>query len=277
MAAAAARFGSGHAEERALGAFGLALFIHVAFVALVAIGISVESRRDISGPIINARLIENFVPREAAVTPPREETPETRPQDTRADRLREQRAREAAEAARQETARKQTARKEALAEKRRADDAAKQEATRRAELMKREQTQRALQKGLEAEERARAESALRERLTKETESLAQARTSGEQSRAQSEIARFEALIRQKVERNWLRPAQSASGLSCIVRLRIAPGGEVLSAVIVRGSGNGAFDRSVEAAVLRASPLPVPSDMSVFEHFRDLELKFKPED
>ncbi len=282
MTAAAVRSGPGHAEERAFGAFGLALFVHLAFLALMAIGISFESRRDISGPIINARLIENLPRREAAVTPPREETRDVepaavKPQDTRAERLREQREREAAEAARRETARKEAARKEALAEKQRAEDAARQEAARRAELMKREQAQRALQKGLEAEERARAQAALRERLKTEAASLAQARAGGEQSRAQSEIARFEALIRQKVERNWLRPAQSASGLSCVVRLRIAPGGEVLSAVIVRGSGDAAFDRSVEAAVLRASPLPVPTDLSAFEHFRDLELKFKPED
>jgi colicin import membrane protein len=287
MAAAALRPGAGHVEERAFGAFGLALFVHLAFVVLIAVGISFESRRDMSGPIVNARLVENFTPRETAATPPREETPEAKPaevkpQDNRAERLREQREREAAEAARRETARKEAARqeaarKEALAEKRRADDAARQEAARRAELMQREQAQRALQKGLAAEERARAESALRDRLKTEAASLAQARASGEQSRAQSEIARFEALIRQKVERNWLRPAQSAGGLSCVVRLRIAPGGEVLSAVIVRGSGDAAFDRSVEAAVLRASPLPVPSDLSVFEHFRDLELKFKPED
>lgn len=279
MAAAAARFGSGHAEERALGAFGLALFVHAAFVALVAIGISFESRRDMNGPVINARLIENFTPRQPAATPPREEPAEVKPaeakpRDTRAEQLREQHEREAA---RREMASKEAARKEALAEKRRADDAARHEAARRAEVMQREQAQRALQKGLEAEERARAETALRERLKTEATSLAQVRASGEQSRAQSEIARFEALIRQKVERNWLRPAQSASGLACVVRLRIAPGGEVLSAVIVRGSGNGAFDRSVEAAVLRASPLPVPSDLLVFEHFRDLELKFKPED
>lgn len=282
MTAAVVRPGSDHAEERAFGAFGLALFVHVAFLVLIAIGISFESRRDMSGPIVNARLVENFTPRAPAVTPSREETPEVKPaevkpQDTRAERLREQREREAAEAAKRETVRKEEARKEALAEKRRVDDAARQEAARRAELMKREQAQRALQKGLEAEERVRAEAALRERLKTEAASLAQARVSGEQSRAQSEIVRFEALIRQKVERNWLRPAQSPSGLSCVVRLRIAPGGEVLSAVIVRGSGDAAFDRSVEAAVLRASPLPVPSDLSVFEHFRDLELKFKPED
>lgn len=277
MTAAAVKFGSGHTEERALGAFGLALFVHLAFVALVAIGFSVESRRDMSGPIVNARLIENFVPREPVETPHREPAPEVKARDANADQAREQRERTAAEAAKKETASKEAARKEALTKKQRADESAKLEANRRAELLNREQAQRALQKGLEAEERARAESALRDRLTKETQSLAQARASGAQAHTQSETARFEALIRQKVERNWLRPVQSAGGLSCIVRLRISPGGEVLSAVIVRGSGDPAFDRSVEAAVVRASPLPVPSDLSMFEHFRDLELKFKPED
>jgi len=63
----------------------------------------------------------------------------------------------------------------------------------------------------------------------------------------------------------------------VVRVRLLPGGEVMpgSVRVLRSSGNGAFDRSVESAVYKASPLPVPSG-GLFESFRDLRLEFEPE-
>jgi colicin import membrane protein len=44
---------------------------------------------------------------------------------------------------------------------------------------------------------------------------------------------------------------------------------------VRSSGDPVFDRSVETAVYKAAPLPLPPDASLFNHFRDLRLIFKP--
>ncbi len=90
------------------------------------------------------------------------------------------------------------------------------------------------------------------------------------------MARIESLIRQKVERNWVRPAGWTKGMECVVRVRLAPTGEVMNATIARPSGSPAFDRSVENAVYKASPLPLPEDKGLFEHFRELELRFRPE-
>jgi hypothetical protein len=36
-----------------------------------------------------------------------------------------------------------------------------------------------------------------------------------------------------------------------------------------------FDRSVENAVHKASPMPLPKDAAVFKYFRELRLIFKP--
>jgi colicin import membrane protein len=44
--------------------------------------------------------------------------------------------------------------------------------------------------------------------------------------------------------------------------------------IIKSSGSAAFDRSVETAVYKAAPLPVPSG-GLFESFRTLRLNFKP--
>jgi colicin import membrane protein len=66
-------------------------------------------------------------------------------------------------------------------------------------------------------------------------------------------------------------------LSCIIRVKLLPGGDVIDATVVEGSGDAAFDRSAEAAVRRASPLPLPADRELFdEHFRTFNLHFKPQ-
>ena len=76
---------------------------------------------------------------------------------------------------------------------------------------------------------------------------------------------------------WLKPPNAGSGLSCTLKVRLIPGGDVVpgSVRVVASSGNERFDRSVEAAVYKASPLPVPSG-KLFESFRELTLVFDPD-
>ena len=141
-----------------------------------------------------------------------------------------------------------------------------------------EQRQAEATRKKEAEERRRvAEQSLKEQLVSEEKERADAKTKAEQAaRAQSELTRYEGLIRQKVERNWVRPVGWAKGMECTVRVRLAPTGEVIQATVTRPSGSPPFDRSVENAVYKASPLPLPEDQGLFEHFRELELRFRPE-
>lgn len=61
-----------------------------------------------------------------------------------------------------------------------------------------------------------------------------------------------------------RPAQRTEGLRCILRVHQGEDGGALSAHVAQGSGNAAFDHSAGEAVLRASPLPIPSHREVFE-------------
>lgn len=83
-----------------------------------------------------------------------------------------------------------------------------------------------------------------------------------------------AQIRDKIERNWIRPPGVAPGLEANVRVVQIPGGEVVQVEIATSSGNVAFDRSIEEAVLRSSPLPLPKDPSLFE--RSIMIAFEPE-
>ena len=64
-------------------------------------------------------------------------------------------------------------------------------------------------------------------------------------------------IQSSVTRNWRRPTGVPAGLKCTVSVMQANNGKVLRVEITQSSGNVAFDRSVEQAVLAASPLPPP--------------------
>jgi len=134
----------------------------------------------------------------------------------------------------------------------------KQEQKRKAEIERqRLESERALQEQLAAEQRLL-----------EAESARQ---------AQGVVDKYREIIKQKITRNWLRPAASKKGLACKVLVRLIPGGEVIEVRITSSSGDASFDRSVETAVLKASPLPLPPDPLLFEAFRELKLLFNPEE
>ncbi|MCB1760532.1 MAG: cell envelope integrity protein TolA, partial [Gammaproteobacteria bacterium] len=86
--------------------------------------------------------------------------------------------------------------------------------------------------------------------------------------------RYMLQIQQKIIRNWVRLEGVGSGLKCKLRVRLARGGNVLAVSVIEGSGSGVFDRSAEAAVFKAEPLPVPEDQ-LFDQFRDIIFVFDP--
>ncbi|MEW7981850.1 MAG: cell envelope integrity protein TolA [gamma proteobacterium symbiont of Phacoides pectinatus] len=185
---------------------------------------------------------------------------EKKRRESEARKVAEEKQRNAAEArkAAEEKQRKEAeARKMAEEKQRKAA-----EAKRAAEEKKR----KAAEAKRAAEERARQARAARE---------AEMRAALEAEENAREVDRYRGLIRQYIERNWVRPAGIGEGLSCTLSVRLAPGGAVLDASVVRGSGNGAFDRSARAAVYKADPLPVPSG-GLFESFRGIEIIFAPD-
>lgn len=93
------------------------------------------------------------------------------------------------------------------------------------------------------------------------------------------VNEFKALIRDAVERRWSRPPSARNGLSVTLSVNLIPGGEVTGQpVIVKSSGDPAYDRSVQNAILLASPLPVPTDPALFNaHFRKFTFVARPED
>ena len=180
--------------------------------------------------------------------------------------LKRKQAKEAKELAALEQKRKQAEAKSKLEDKQRKEAEAKRlaEEKRKTEEAKRLKTE---QERKAAEARAKAEKQARE------DELAQ-QFQDEQDAQET----FDAIsaIRQKVTRNWLRPPGTAEqGLKCVVRVRLGSSGSVLLVSVVESSGNGAFDRSVEAAVRKAEPLPMPSSPRLISEFKDLRFIFDP--
>ena len=89
-------------------------------------------------------------------------------------------------------------------------------------------------------------------------------------------------IYQAVHREWSRPPSARNDMEVRIQVDLTPSGDLLGVGVVDSSGNGAFDRSAQAAVRKAARalgrFPVPEDRRLFEaHFRHFTLLFKPED
>lgn len=104
----------------------------------------------------------------------------------------------------------------------------------------------------------------------------QAAASRRSQHTQGIIDKYKALILQAISQQWVIPSHVNRHLYCELFIRLAPGGVVLEVEVMKSSGDNSLDRSARAAVFRASPLPVPSDIISFEPFREFMLKVKPE-
>jgi len=140
-----------------------------------------------------------------------------------------------------------------------------QEEKRKAEEARKAEEKR-LREAEEARRRAQREEELRLAMAEE-ERRRQAEESGL-------LAQYKAIIQQRVQRNWIRPPEAQAGLECGLFVSQIPGGEVVGVRFGRCNGDEVVRRSIESAVLRASPLPPPPDPSLFE--RNLVFVFKPE-
>jgi colicin import membrane protein len=98
-------------------------------------------------------------------------------------------------------------------------------------------------------------------------------SNAQSSRQLSEIARYTALIQDKISRNW-QVEPSMKGKSCTLRIRLAADGLVISAK--RSSGDIKLCESAKRAALKANTLPIPKDPDISTKFRDFDITLKPE-
>ena len=146
-------------------------------------------------------------------------------------------------------------------------------ARRRAEALAEIRRQRALA----AQERSTAEQRAQQLNDARTTSATPTRPPpGNPDSRSIENAQYQVALKNAILRQWTRPESVRLGQECQVLIRQIPGGEVVSVEI---SPSCPYDeqgrRSVEAAVLKASPLPYAGFEDVF--VRNPTLKFRAED
>jgi len=115
---------------------------------------------------------------------------------------------------------------------------------------------------------------LKRRIQEDEKQRAAAVLQGQLNQAKN---KYVPLIKQKVQNNWIKPEGWGKGVKCVVNVRMVPSGEVVSATVIRSCGHSLYDRSVVNAVLKASPLPVPEDSTLFEPFRSINFTFNPKE
>lgn len=163
----------------------------------------------------------------------------------------------------------------------------KQDAERKAKEAEK-QKQALEEKAKEAERLKQAADKLAKAQQEEAAKLAKAQAAAKQKQAaaeaaaqnqimQDQISQYASMMMRKVTQNWRRPLGiESSALSCVIAVKLLPTGEVLEAIVVESSGQTEFDRSTELAVLKSSPLPMPSDDKARAEFRHFTFRFKPE-
>jgi len=262
-----------------------AVLLHVAFAAVFGLTlINIWSRPLQPTLAIQAVVVDRSVIDRAARQQEREKAQERERQQ--AEQRRQQEKREAEQRAEQERQQELKQREEEQ-QRRQAEE---QQARERQETERKAQAEADRQRKAEAErkrvadiERKQKEEAERRKaaedakLQQQREADLKSQIEEEEGRAQAANAgllnQYIAMIQQAIVRNWNRPPSARTGLECTVKVAQTPSGTVLSAQVDKCNGDEAVRQSIQAAVLRASPLPAPPDPRVFE--RNLVFVFKP--
>ena len=94
----------------------------------------------------------------------------------------------------------------------------------------------------------------------------------------SDIEKYSYLIKRQIRENWKRPKNLNQSLTTEIQINLVPTGEILSASVIKSSGNKAFDESAMSAILKVKSFEgLTMQMQLFDqHFRKFTLVFTPE-
>ena len=101
-------------------------------------------------------------------------------------------------------------------------------------------------------------------------------TQAESAAMQGEVDKYISMISRKIRQNVNRQLCGTGKPELELEISLMPTGEVIGTPkLLKGSGMSACDEAVERAILQSQPLPVPPQSELFARFRDLRLKFRP--
>jgi colicin import membrane protein len=258
--------------------------LHVAVLAIVIVGLPWRIERP--RPLIVAAPIQGVIVDQAAIDREKAKRDEAARQERQREQQVERQRREAAEQQRladqrvadekQRVASEQRAREEAQRKEQERVASEKAEQQRREQQAKAEREAQARREKEEADKRAREQAEARRRQQAEAELLAlvAAEAEANAARASGLLDQYMLMIQSHVKRYWDRPLSARQGIECVVNVVQLPSGDVVSAKVGQCNGDDAVRRSIENAVLKASPLPKPPSQAVFS--RTFTLTFAPD-
>lgn len=262
-----------------IGPVGLSVLLHVAIFASMIVAVDYARPTPFTPLVVQATLVPD-VPEQAPV-PRVEPEPEPEPviEEPEPDNSEELRR----------LAEEEKRRQDALLEQKRLEELKRQEEEERkrkereeAERKKREEEEK--ERRRQEAERKRQEDIERqqrenERIRRELEAEErQAEINAEARRLAAEnspeMAVYQNMISQKIQRSWAMPASATEDTVCVVRVSQTRTGDVIDANIVSCNGDEALRRSVLAAVHKASPLPEPTNPDLFR--AELRITLRPD-
>ena len=278
----------------------LSVLLHGALIVVMLFGLDLPSNRRALAPTeqvaIEATVVdETLIRQEMARLDALEQEEQRRRDEQQRQALEEQRrAEQQAEEARRQLEQEQQ-RLELLQQQR--EEAERQEQLRLAELERRRAAEEEAAREAERQRLAEEQRQREEEERRRQEELERQRRAAEEARrqaeAQAELARalaaeeearqreldeamdqYVRLIHNRIQQNWIPPANVQAGIQCTVHVTQIPGGDIVNVSVGQCNGDDAVVRSIENAVWGASPLPTPSISELFD--RNLEVIFRPE-
>lgn len=91
-----------------------------------------------------------------------------------------------------------------------------------------------------------------------------------------EVDKYKAMIQAKIQRNVNKSLCGDGKPELVFEITLMPTGDVLgNPKLIKSSTIGACDDAVERAILQSQPLPLPADANLRAQFRNITLKFHP--
>jgi colicin import membrane protein len=263
------------------GAVVWSLVLHVAALGFLMTGITMPQRPRIevaTAPIVGTLVDTATLERQqqARAEAARQERQRQQREEAQRRQAEEQR-RQAQQREEQRIAAEQQRAREQAAQKERERVAAEKAAQERREQQAREERERQAAAEKERQAQAQRERERAAQRAREEDMLRAAALEAEANAARNAglLDQYILMIENRIKQHWDRPLSARPGIDCIVNVVQLPTGDVVSARVATCNGDDAVRRSIERAVMEASPLPKPPNPALFE--RNLVVNFKPDE
>lgn len=264
-----------NSRDRAL-AGGLAFATHVLFLMLLVFGVSWQHQQTDTAAVVDLwRDLPTAAPSrpEPPPPPPPVVKPEPPPPAPKVEVKPPPPKPEPAPLPKPDIALKEKQEKERKLKEQQAVEEKKKLAAEKAREEAEDKKKRAEAEALKKKQAAETEA---KRAAADQEKMRAAEAAQQAAAAKNEIDKYMNGIRDKVRRYVMVPPGVPDTAEAEFSVTLLPGGEVLDAPrLIKSSGNPAYDKAIEAAIIKGQPYVVPSGTQFQQYFRRFTMTFRP--